>query len=113
MSQRSMLRPSNSMLRIAYVLRMLYEFHRLQNGKKPGSIHAIYLVAGTKQKSAPMIINGSATRDGADELMQSSPYRSSPNPDTDDPLEDSPVLSVTLVREADLQGMLKLSVLNI
>ncbi|KXT08221.1 hypothetical protein AC579_5567 [Pseudocercospora musae] len=34
---------------------MLYEFHRKQNSKKPGSLHATYLIAGTKHsRSQPL-----------------------------------------------------------
>lgn len=29
---------------------MLYEFHKWQNDKKPGSLHATYLVYGTMKK---------------------------------------------------------------
>jgi DNA polymerase delta subunit 3 len=44
---------------------MLYEFHQNQNAQKPGTVHATYLLAGTKSKE----INGTdgAQKDGEDE----------------------------------------------
>jgi DNA polymerase delta subunit 3 len=83
---------------------MLFEFHRQQNVRKPGSVHATYLVAGTKRKQASKTINGNTTKDGEDEYMQSSPFRSSPVPNLEEVPEDIPVLSITLVREENLEG---------
>jgi DNA polymerase delta subunit 3 len=83
---------------------MLFEFHRQQNVKKPGSVHATYLVAGTKRKPTPTTTNGNAPKDGEDEYMQSSPFRSSPVPNPEEVPEDIPVLSITLVREENLEG---------
>lgn len=82
---------------------MLYEFHRQQNGKKPGTIHATYLISGTKRKE-PEPINGSAEQDGEDTHMQSSPHFSSSMPQPEESLEESGVLSITLVREENLEG---------
>jgi DNA polymerase delta subunit 3 len=84
---------------------MLFEFHRQQNVKKPGTVYATYLVAGIKCKPDPTTINGNALKDGEDEHMQSSPFRSSPVPNLEETVEDSPVLSITLVREENLEGM--------
>jgi DNA polymerase delta subunit 3 len=84
---------------------MLFEFHRQQNVRKPGSVHATYLVAGTKRKQASKSINGNTAKDGEDEYMQSSPFRSSPVPNLEEVPEDIPVLSITLVREENLEGM--------
>ncbi|KAI5362716.1 Putative DNA polymerase delta subunit 3 [Septoria linicola] len=51
---------------------MLYEFHRKQNSKKQGSIHATYLITGTKEPTTQA--NGSHSQDdGEDNVMQSSP----------------------------------------
>jgi DNA polymerase delta subunit 3 len=90
---------------------MLFEFHRQQNVKKPGSVHATYIVAGSKRNSVAATNNGSSTmKDGEDEYMQRSPFRSSPIPPNQDVIvEDSPILSITLVREEDLEGMKVLS----
>jgi DNA polymerase delta subunit 3 len=84
---------------------MLYEFHRVQNGKKPGSVHATYLVAGKKHaEEAPKVAR--STKDCGDEYMRSSPFRSSPVPRLGELLENSSVLSITLIREEDLEGTL-------
>jgi DNA polymerase delta subunit 3 len=86
---------------------MLFEFHRQQNAKKPGTVHATYLVAGAKRNSGATTNNASTLKDGEDEYMQSSPFRSSPIPPNQDVVvEDSPVLSITLVKEEDLDGMI-------
>lgn len=84
---------------------MLFEFHRQQNVKKPGTVHATYLVAGTKRKPALTTTNGNVVKDGDDEYMQSSSFRSSPVAHPEEASEDIPVLSITLVREENLEGM--------
>ncbi|GAB7361671.1 hypothetical protein MBLNU230_g1721t1 [Neophaeotheca triangularis] len=74
---------------------MLYEFHRKQNVKKPGSVHATYLISGLKtpeqrselQKPAPQ-------QDGEDTVMQSSP----PIPGSSIPLQEDGEESPALVR---------------
>lgn len=84
--------------------RMLYEFHRQQNGKKPGTIHATYLISGTKQKE-PEVANDAVEQDGEDTHMQSSPpFMSSSMPQPQETSDDSGVLSITLVREENLDG---------
>ncbi|KAI4165386.1 MAG: hypothetical protein LQ342_000794 [Letrouitia transgressa] len=80
---------------------MLHEFHTYQNSRKPGSIHATYLVSG---QLAPLTPASPPTRpiDGQDTHMQSSPFRSSPLPDQDG-TEVKPLLkTITLVREEQL-----------
>lgn len=103
--QNSMLEPALGLWCIAYVHRMLFEFHRQQNVKKPGTVHATYLVAGVKRQSVATTTNGNTVKDGEDEYMQNSPFKSSPIPNQDELVEDSPVFSITLVREEDLEGM--------
>lgn len=50
---------------------MLYEFHRKQNSKKPGSVHATYVITGTKRNTQT---NGVHSQDdGEDSVMRSSP----------------------------------------
>jgi DNA polymerase delta subunit 3 len=88
----------------AYVLRMLYEFHRQQNGKKPGSVHATYLISGCRRRHDPTFSRRDLVKDGEDEYMQSSPFRSSPVQQIDGVVEESPVLSITLVKEENLTG---------
>jgi len=82
---------------------MLYDFHRNQNAKKPGTIHATYLLAGTKRVEAPLPSNG-AKKDGDDDYMQSSPFMGSSMPQPEEGTGESSVLSITLVREEDLEG---------
>jgi DNA polymerase delta subunit 3 len=86
------------------VIRMLYDFYRHQNAKKPGTIHATYLLGGTKRPEEPVAQNGGPKKDGEDDYMQSSPFMSSSMPQPEDGTGESSVLSITLVREEDLEG---------
>ncbi|KAF1956015.1 hypothetical protein CC80DRAFT_526094 [Byssothecium circinans] len=82
--------------------RMLYEFHKKQNTKKPDSVHATYLLTGKKRTSERTNdVNG---KDGEDVAMRSSPFMSS-MPEPDEPVEE-PVLktSIVLVREEELES---------
>jgi DNA polymerase delta subunit 3 len=81
---------------------MLYEFHRQQNSKKPDTIHATYLIAGIK-KPEPPPTNGHA-KDGEDDYMQSSPFMHSSMPGPDEGTGESGVLTISLVKEEDLEG---------
>jgi DNA polymerase delta subunit 3 len=83
---------------------MLYEFHRQQNGKKPGTVHATYLISGTKRKEESLSTNGGVQKDGEDAYMQSSPFVNSSMPQNDEGTGESGVLSITLVREENLEG---------
>ncbi|CAL3962730.1 unnamed protein product [Diplocarpon coronariae] len=82
---------------------MLFEFHRNQNAKKPGTIHATYLISGTKRKEDPFVTNGAPQKDGEDDYMQSSPFMSSSMPHPDSASGESGVLSITLVKEEQLE----------
>ncbi|RDL40011.1 Uncharacterized protein BP5553_04351 [Venustampulla echinocandica] len=84
---------------------MLYEFHSQQNAKKPGTIHATYIVSGTKRKEEPATHAG-VKKAGEDEYMQSSPFMGSSMPQTEDNTEECSVLSICLTREEDLEGLL-------
>jgi len=87
---------------------MLFEFHRQQNAKKPGTVHATYLVAGSMHTNDQPPANDQHSKDGEDSIMQSSPaFRSSPPPNPQEVAEDTPVLSITLVREEDLDELRK------
>ena len=55
---------------------MLFEFHRSQNARKPGSVRAIYYLRGSKAQLRPQT-NGVNSHDGQDSIMQSSPFMSS------------------------------------
>ncbi|KAK0119583.1 hypothetical protein ONS95_011023 [Cadophora gregata] len=79
---------------------MLYEFHRQQNAKKPDTLHATYLISGTKRKET-IATNGAAKKDGEDDYMQSSPFMASSMPAAENTGE-SGVLSLTLAKEENL-----------
>ncbi|CAG5161186.1 uncharacterized protein ALTATR162_LOCUS5977 [Alternaria atra] len=96
--------------------RMLFEFRKNQNARKPNSIHATYLVTGTPKRAEKT--NGAHTRKGEDTDMRSSPPMSSMptselpqdsdyTSDPDD--EDTPApegvkeTRIMLVREEDLE----------
>ncbi|KAF5872315.1 putative dna polymerase subunit cdc27 protein [Botrytis fragariae] len=80
---------------------MLFEFHRVQNAKKPGTIHATYLIGGTKRKEAHTEIE--AQKDGEDDYMQSSPFVGSSMPQAEGSTGEGSTLSITLTREEDLE----------
>ncbi|KAF1944353.1 hypothetical protein EJ02DRAFT_341034 [Clathrospora elynae] len=90
--------------------RMLFDFHKKQNAKKPKSVHATYLITGTQRDSEHTNdSNGTNGRNGEDTDMRSSPFMSSmPEPeDSDESEEDDekPVKETTLllVREEELE----------
>ena len=63
---------------------MLYEFHRKSSAKKPGSVHATYLISGRKHLQNEPRTNGSHSQNDGDKTMQSSPplpSSSAPQPD--------------------------------
>lgn len=95
--------------------RILYEFHAHENGKKPNSVHATYLLAGRKKKPEhPVATNGLVHGTEVDD----EPMPSSPPPFTSSMLQSSqqdaddqqlqteilPLKTVTLVREESLEG---------
>lgn len=82
---------------------MLFEFHQQQNAKKPGTVHATYLLSGTKSKEAAT--TESEQKDGEDDYMQSSPFVSSSAAQPTEETEEPSVLSITLVKEEDLESM--------
>ena len=83
---------------------MLYDFHQRQTLKKPGSVHATYLVDGLPTLTKAHSANGQ-TGDGEDAYMQSSPVMSSSLPQEETEEYTIPSKSIVLVREEDLQGM--------
>lgn len=84
--------------------RMLYDFHRQQNAKKPGTLHATYLLSGTKREEDIPSIKLEVKKDGEDDYMQSSPFIASSMPQIEEGTGATSVLSITLVREEDLEG---------
>ena len=93
---------------------MLYEFHEHENKKKPQSVHATYLLSGTKKRPQTAPVTNGHTNGLVHEPMPSS----SPPPFTSSMLEPSehgsqhgaeevlevPVKAITLVREDALEG---------
>ncbi|KAK5264948.1 CDC27 protein [Exophiala xenobiotica] len=96
---------------------MLYEFYEFQNGKKPGSVYATYLLSGLKKQLAP--VTKADTNGHKHDLYEDEPIPSSPPPFTSSMLEPSQqsshgaedqtpqvtVRTVTLVREENLEEM--------
>ncbi|KAF1846787.1 uncharacterized protein K460DRAFT_367533 [Cucurbitaria berberidis CBS 394.84] len=80
---------------------MLFDFQQKQNAKKPNSVHATYLISGTKRRTQHT--NGVNDRDGMDTAMRSSPFMSS-MPEAEERTEE-PVKTTTiaLVREEELE----------
>lgn len=73
--------------------RMLYEFHRSQNAKRPGAVHATYLINGTKKSS-----DGPRNGTDGDVEMGSSP------PEAGSLVEVIPSSALCLVPEERLEG---------
>lgn len=86
------------------VYRMLFEFHRNQNARKPGSVHATYLISGYRKAAAPRQTNKTHSQDGEDSFMGGSSFLSSSMPEQDLETEKIPVTSITLAGEEDLEG---------
>jgi DNA polymerase delta subunit 3 len=82
---------------------MLFEFHQKQNAKKPKSIHATYLISGTKRVAGQT--NGTKSGSGEDVSMRSSPFMSS-MPEQEQQEEEEPVKrsAILLVREEELES---------
>jgi len=86
------------------MLRMLYDFHHRQTAKKPESVHATYLITGTRKSGSATVANGTQGHDGDDSSMRSSPFMSTMPGQTDGEEENIPVTSVLLAKEEDLDG---------
>ncbi|CAO1601614.1 CDC27 protein [Xanthoria calcicola] len=74
-----------------------------QNSKKPGSVHAVYLVTGYVYPLTPTSSAQYEQADGEDAHMQSSPFMSSSMPQQDEEEEQLAVKTITLCREEDLE----------
>lgn len=77
---------------------MLYEFHRNQNAKRPGAVHATYLVYGTKKAADER----SAARNGADGDIE----MTSSMPEVESLSDLVPTFTLSLVPEEQLNGQL-------
>lgn len=83
---------------------MLYDFHRQQNARRAGSVHATYILSGTASLQRTLDVSANDPADGEDIHMQSSPFMSSSMPHQDEE-DDVPLLKlITLVREDHLEG---------
>lgn len=85
-------------------VRMLFDFHQKQNARKANSIHATYLISGTKRSADDT--NGTNGRNGEDISMRSSPFMSSMPEAEDAELEEESVKEsiLLLVREEELES---------
>ncbi|KAL4807571.1 DNA polymerase subunit Cdc27 [Aspergillus unguis] len=94
--------------------RMLYDFHRNENAKRPSSINATYVVTGIPKPAEPAT-NGAAngSGDNDDSITPSGPYISSSMPNQEDSDNQIPVSTVLLAREEDLEGKLLREDLNV
>lgn len=84
---------------------MLYEFHRKQNAKKPGAVHATYLLTGARKVDSTPRTNGTHSQDDEDTIMRSSPplpSSSAPKPD-ETMAETVSIRSIMLVKEEHLE----------
>ncbi|CAO2654698.1 Nn.00g114310.m01.CDS01 [Neocucurbitaria sp. VM-36] len=80
---------------------MLFDFHQKQNAKKPKSVHATFLVSGTKQSTEGT--NGINGQDSEDTTMRSSPFMSS-MPELEEHTEERvKKTTIVLVREEELK----------
>ncbi|KAL1629301.1 hypothetical protein SLS56_005405 [Neofusicoccum ribis] len=82
---------------------MLFDFHATENKKKPSSVHATYIITGTKLPQPATHTNGANLHSYNDVHMRSSPIPSSlPDAPEDDDERAIKVTSIKLVREEDL-----------
>lgn len=76
---------------------MLYDFHKSQNDRRPGAVHATYLVYGTKKVVEPTNGHAHAHEDGDVEMTSSMP-------EVESVAEEITTHTLTLVGEEQLQG---------
>lgn len=81
---------------------MLYDFHRTENARKPGSVHATYLLYGLAIPKPEQ--SDESQQDREDRSMASSPFMSSSAPQEDSQQETTPRKVMTLAREEHLEG---------
>ncbi|KAI1927949.1 CDC27 protein [Ophidiomyces ophidiicola] len=83
--------------------RMLYEFHRHENSKKPNSVYATYILTGLRQNKDSSSTRRTA-RNGDDEIIHSSPFiGSQPAIEEDCNQIETSVTSILLANEDELQ----------
>ncbi|KAL8796430.1 MAG: hypothetical protein Q9182_007389, partial [Xanthomendoza sp. 2 TL-2023] len=86
--------------------RVLSQFHKQQNSKKPGSVHAIYLITGIVVPKSSTASTQVEQADGEDAHMRSSPFTSSSMPHRQDDEDLLAVKTISICREEDLQEAL-------
>ena len=91
---------------------MLYDFHRIQNSRRPGAIHATYLLVGQRKPDTTKPTNGVQSQ-GQDSDMANSSFLSSSMPEPEYPKTVVPITSIILVCEEELEGMLVLKTTGI
>ncbi|KAL8840688.1 MAG: hypothetical protein Q9170_001206 [Blastenia crenularia] len=84
--------------------RILFQFHKQQNIKKPGSVHAVYLLSGFLAPSNPAAPARNGSVDGEDAYMQSSPFMSSSAPQNENDEEPKALRGIAMCREEHLEG---------
>lgn len=75
---------------------MLFDFHEWQNAKRPGTVHAAYLLYGTK-RSDEASSQSQSSKDGDTEMTNSMP-------ESERAVNLVPTLTLSLVPEEQLQG---------
>jgi DNA polymerase delta subunit 3 len=73
------------------LVRMLYDFHEWQNNMRPGTVHATYLLYGTRTAEK-------LHQDGDVEMTSSAPEHAEPLS------EDVTTYTLSVVQEARLEG---------
>lgn len=79
---------------------MLHDFYQQENSRKPGSVHATYLLLGTRQ---PLSANGDSQRATEDAALPSSSAPRSPVVKQESVQTGVMTISMTLVKEEDLE----------
>ncbi|KAL9130635.1 MAG: hypothetical protein Q9175_006970 [Cornicularia normoerica] len=88
---------------------MLYEFYSTQTTKKPGSVHATYLLDGVSRPVRESSVNRHQ-QDGGDMHVQSSPYMSSSIPHQEDQEDAFVPRSIVLAKEEDVEGKMNMRI---
>ena len=85
---------------------MLYEFHRVENARKPNSVHATFYLTGRKRDTRHTNgTNGAIKAEDADTVMRSSPPRDSGSAAGEE--GHITQTSVVIVREEELEAIKK------
>ena len=82
---------------------VLHDFHNELNSKKPGSVHACYMIDGSSKTQREPVTSEEQV-EGANAQMRSSPFMSSSFPHGEQEETAVPTRSVTLAKEEDLEG---------